>query len=334
MRRKTKWTVLGLVTLPVTVALIGATYQQLATTRDLAASPAPGIRIDIGGHRVHLWCMGSGAPTVVLETGLGGSAFSWAPVQPLVARSTRVCSYDCAGFGYSDAGPSPRTSGRIAEELGRLMAAAHLDGPLVLAGASSGGFSARILASTRRDLVAGLVLIDASHEDQNARLAAAGLLPPVPPALGFVTTLASFGVLRLRGATLGLNPDRADPSVQRYVRATMHRASRYKALYGETMAWEASAAEVRASRRKLDIPLVVLTAGVWSDAGRQIHSDLQRDQVALSTRACQVVVDRSGHDIVGDAPERVVAAIRAVTDAVRSGGVSPACRSSAAAEGQ
>ena len=75
----------------------------------------------------------------------------------------------------------------------------------------------------------------------------------------------------------------------------MHRASRYKALYGETMAWEASAAEVRASRRKLDIPLVVLTAGVWSDAGRQIHSDLQRDQVALSTRACQVVVDRSGH---------------------------------------
>ena len=311
--------------LPLIAAGSGAIYQAVATRRDLAATPPPGQLIDVGNHRLHIWCMGSGKPTVILESGLGGSAFMWAPVQRQVAQFTQVCSYDRAGFGYSDAGPLPRTSGRIADELVRLLDSARIEGPVILVAASFGGFSARILASRYPSHVAGLVLVDASHEDQQRHLATAGLQPGVPPALGFVVRAASFGILRLRNQTLGTNPEAADPSVRQFVRATVHRASRYKALYSETVAWEESAEEVRVSRRRLDIPLLVLTAGSWPDEGRMIHADLQRDQATLSSRGCQKIAEHAGHDIVGDAPDLVVQAVRAVIHAIRAGGSNPLC---------
>jgi pimeloyl-ACP methyl ester carboxylesterase len=300
-------------------------YQAVATSRDLAATPPPGRLVNIGGHRLHIWCIGSGSPTVILESGLGGSAFNWATVQPRVAEFTQVCSYDRAGFGYSDEGPAPRTSGRIADELAHLLDSARIDGPVILVAASFGGFSARILASTYPSRVAGLVLVDASHEDQQRRLAAEGHLPSVPPTLGFVVRVARFGFLRLRNQTLGANPEGADPSVRQFVRATVHRASRYRALYSETMAWEQSAEQVRVSRRRLDIPLLVMTAGSWPENGRQIHTELQGDQVILSSRGCQQVAEHAGHDIVGDAPNLVVQAVRAVTEVARAGGDSLVC---------
>ena len=110
----------------IVAALSGATYQWLATRKELAATPPPGHLVDIGGYRLHLWCTGDGAPAVILDTGLGGSSAGWGFVQPDVARFTRVCSYDRAGMGYSDPGPSPRTARRIASELAELLAAAGL----------------------------------------------------------------------------------------------------------------------------------------------------------------------------------------------------------------
>lgn len=306
--------------MPLCAAGSGAVYQAAATRRDLATTPPPGQLIDIGNHRLHLWCVGSGTPTVILESGLGGSAFMWAPVQRQVQQFARVCSYDRAGLGYSDAGVLPRTSGRIADELARLLESARIEGRVILVAASFGGFSARILASRHQSQVAGLVLVDASHEDQQRHLGAVGLQPRVPSTLGFLARSAWFGVLRLRNETLGANPETADPSVRAFVRATVHRASRYQALYSETIAWEESAEEVRATRRRLDIPLLVLTAGSWPEPGRRIHADLQRDQVALSSRACQRIADDVGHNIAGEAPDHVVEAVRRVLETVRAGG--------------
>ena len=325
MSRRSRWTLTGLVALPLLVAGAGAIYQTVSTNLDLARTPPPGQLVDIATHRVHIWCSGTGAPAVILESGLGGSAFTWGAVQPRLAASTRVCSYDRAGFGYSDEGPVPRTSGRIAEELGRVLDGAGIEQPVILVAASLGGLSARILASTQPGRVTGMVLVDASHEDQRRHLSAGGAQPVLPPAFGFVTRAASFGLLRLRNETLGSNPEAAHPSVRPFVRATIHRASRYRALYSETMAWDESAEQVRASRRILDIPLIVLTAGAWPEEGRQLHTDLQRDQVTLSSRACQIIAEGVGHDIVGEAPDLVIRAVRAVTDAVNSRGHSLAC---------
>ncbi|HUS07119.1 MAG TPA: hypothetical protein VMZ52_12510 [Bryobacteraceae bacterium] len=121
MLRWGKRILIGLFGLLIVAVLTGATYQWMATRNELSATPAPGRLVDVGGHRLHIWCSGTGAPSVILETGLGGSSVGWGLVQPAVPQFTRVCSYDGAGMAYSDPGPSPRTAGRMARELAQLL---------------------------------------------------------------------------------------------------------------------------------------------------------------------------------------------------------------------
>src|SRR4051812_6247060 len=214
-----RWTIrilIGLCGLIVLAALAGATYQSLATRKDLALTPPPGQLVYIGGHRLHLWCTGSGTPAVILDTGLGGSTAGWGFVQPDVARFTRVCSYDRAGMGYSDPGPSPRTARRIASELAELLVRSGIDGPVVLVGASIAGFDIRVLASDHPERAAGLVLVDASHEDQGH---------DVPGMARFVPLLSTIGVLRLLGVSFGQRVESLPPSVRQYARATSFRAA-------------------------------------------------------------------------------------------------------------
>jgi pimeloyl-ACP methyl ester carboxylesterase len=120
----------------------------------------PGRLIDIGTHRLHLHCAGEGLPTVVFDAALGGSSLSWSLVHPAVACVTRACTYDRAGFGWSEAGPLPRTAGRIADELHQLLQRAAVPGPYVLVGHSYGGLVMRVLAARHAEDVAGLVLIE------------------------------------------------------------------------------------------------------------------------------------------------------------------------------
>jgi pimeloyl-ACP methyl ester carboxylesterase len=158
MGRWTKRNLIAVGGLVVVAALTGAAYQWIATRRDLARTPPPGRLVDIGGHRLHIWCSGSGAPSVILETGLGGSSADWGFVQPEVAGFTQVCSYDRAGMGYSDPGPSPRTTRRIAYELVQLLDRTGITGQVVLVGASIGGLAVRVFASEHPERTAGLVL--------------------------------------------------------------------------------------------------------------------------------------------------------------------------------
>jgi pimeloyl-ACP methyl ester carboxylesterase len=305
MRRWTKRALIALCGLVVVAALTGAAYQEVATRNDLAANPPPGRLVDIGGHRLHIWCTGSGVPSVILETGLGGSSADWGFVQPEVAAFTRVCSYDRAGMGYSDPGPSPRTTRRIAQELAELLDRTGIDGPLVLVGASIGGLAVRVFASEHAQRVAGLVLVDASHEDQEM---------DVPRIAPFVPLLSSVGVFRLLGMSFGPRPESLAPSVRGFARATSFRAAAYQSTADEGTHLRESAAEVKATRRKLTIPVVVVTAGRDSDA---VWRDQQRDQVGLSQHGCQVIAEQSGHAIALGQPQAVVNAIRAIVDTAR-----------------
>lgn len=285
----------------------GTIYQSLATRRDLAAAPPPGRLVDVGGYRLHIWCVGSGTPAVVLETGLGGTAADWGFVQPEVARFTTACSYDRAGMGYSDPGPSPRTGRRIASELAQLLQRSGLAAPVVLVAASIGGLGARLFASDHAERLAGLVLVDATHEDQ---------LDPVPGLATFVPLLSSTGVLRLLGVSFGLRPESLAPAVRRFARATQYRAAGYDAAADEIIHVGVTAAEVKGARRKLTVPLVVLSAGLTSDA---TWRRLQRDQVDLSWLGCQMTAHDSRHAIALEQPSIVVDAIRATVAAARSG---------------
>ena len=293
-------------------ALSGATYQWLATRKELAATPPPGHLVDIGGHRLHLWCTGDGAPAVILDTGLGGSSADWGFVQPDVARFTRVCSYDRAGAGYSDPGPSPRTARRIASELAELLARSGIDGPVVLVGASIAGFDVRVFASDYPQRAAGLVLVDASHEDQAHE---------VPWMARFVPLLSTTGVLRLFGVSFGQRLELLAPSVRQFAQATSFRAAGHQAAADEIIHVRESASEVRSSRRKLTIPVLVITGGRRAD---EDWRELQRDQASLSERGCLTIAQESGHVVSIDQPGVVVDAIRTVVEAARGHDV-PLC---------
>jgi pimeloyl-ACP methyl ester carboxylesterase len=317
MRRWTIRVLVGVSSLIVATALAGASYQWLATRKDLALTPPPGHLVDVGGHRLHLWCTGNGAPAVILDTGLGGSSAGWGFVQPEVARFTRVCSYDRAGMGYSDPGPSPRTARRIAGELAELLARSRMAGPVVLVGASIAGLDIRVFASDHPERAAGLVLVDASHEDQAHE---------VPPMARFVPLLSTIGVLRLLGVSFGERVESLPPSVRQYARATRFRAAGYQAAADELIHIRESASEVRSSRRKLSIPVLVVTGGRGADENWR---QLQQDQASLSERGCLIVAQQSGHVVAVDQPDVVVDAIRTVVETARGRDV-PLCAAPAA----
>src|SRR5215472_3872868 len=121
----------------------------------------PGQLVDIGGFRLNLYCMGSGSPTVVFDSGWGDWAPAWSKVQPRIAKWTRACSYDRAGTGFSDPGPMPRTSVRIADELHTALHNAGINGPYILVGHAFGGDCVRTFAVRYMDDVAGMVLVEA-----------------------------------------------------------------------------------------------------------------------------------------------------------------------------
>jgi pimeloyl-ACP methyl ester carboxylesterase len=121
----------------------------------------PGQLIDVGGHRLHLNCTGSGSPTVILEPGLGevSSAMAW--IAAGIAQDSRVCVYDRASRGWSDAADGPQDAVQTATDLHTLLNRAHIPGPYVLAGHSFGGlyvltFAAHYPRPGRRHGAAGL----------------------------------------------------------------------------------------------------------------------------------------------------------------------------------
>src|SRR4029450_3337909 len=140
------------------LASIGGGFEAAGAAADARAYPMPGQLIDVGGHRLHLNCTGSGSPTVVLEPGAGAmsSALGW--ITPAVARDTRVCVYDRAGRGWSEPADGPPDGLRTGTDLHTLLQRGQVPGPYVLAGHSFGGLYALTFAARYPDEVARIVL--------------------------------------------------------------------------------------------------------------------------------------------------------------------------------
>src|SRR4051812_33018198 len=137
----------------------GAGYQWFASAADRRAYPPPGELVDVGGHRLHIVCAGEGSPTVILDALGDGASPQWGWVQPAVVQTTRVCAYDRAGRGWSEAGPMPRDGKAIAQDLHALLLNGKIAGPVVLTGHSYGGLIALIYAGLYPEDVAGMVLV-------------------------------------------------------------------------------------------------------------------------------------------------------------------------------
>src|SRR5690349_21028102 len=140
-RRILRWigrALLGLLAFVLSLAALGAIYEAIMAAGDAARYPAPGRLVDVGGYRLHLYCVGQGSPTVVLASGAGGFSAEWSIVQPQIAASARVCAFDRAGLGWSEVGPGPRTPAQIADELHTLLVQAGEPGPYLLVAHSAG----------------------------------------------------------------------------------------------------------------------------------------------------------------------------------------------------
>ena len=155
----------GLLSLIVVLAGVGLVYEQIEESRDRRLNHPPGVMVDVGGYRMHLYCIGQGSPTVVLESGLGDYWLAWYRVQPQIGQFAYVCAYDRAGLGWSDPSLRPRNSRFMAEELHTLLHKARVPGPYVLAGHSLGGYNVRMYASLYPTDVVGMLLVDSAHPD-------------------------------------------------------------------------------------------------------------------------------------------------------------------------
>src|SRR5437868_10053956 len=155
---------LGMVT--VSIAITCALYEVIGRWREAQRFPQRGRFVQAGSVRMSIDCSGQGSPTVILESGLGGPSVDWLMVQPEVAKFARVCSYDRAGYGWSDSSPEPRLPSIMTEELHTLLQKAGLKPPYILVGHSFGAFNVRMYAHKFPNEVAGVVLVDGSHPDE------------------------------------------------------------------------------------------------------------------------------------------------------------------------
>src|SRR4028119_1442981 len=146
------------------LAVAGAIYQAIVTELAERAYPPPGEMVGVGGHSLHINCVGQGSPTVVLDAGSGGFSAQWVRVQRGVSGTTRVCAYDRAGMGWSEMGPDPRDARQITGELHTLLGKAGFEGPYVLVGHSFGGMYMQTYAARYPHEVAGVALIDSPVE--------------------------------------------------------------------------------------------------------------------------------------------------------------------------
>lgn len=303
--------------------------------------PPPGTLIDVGGFKLHLSCSGQGRPTVILDSALGGSSVSWSHVQPELARTTRVCSYDRAGLGWSEAGPLPRTAGRMAGELRTLLDRAHVGPPFVFVGHSFGGLIGHVFTARFRADVAALVLVDPAHPqdwaapapkeqlkiDRGVRLcrrgATAARLGLARVVAGLVS-LGAYGVARALVKVLSrgglsredegilapvwkLPPDARKPLKQFW---TQERFFTALGSQIESICTSAQEALDAMAGGYGDLPLVTISS---SDPGPYRLN--QQEQLArLSTRGRHLVAANSGHWIPLDEPLIVVDAVRSLLE--------------------
>jgi pimeloyl-ACP methyl ester carboxylesterase len=303
--------------------------------------------VDVGSHRLHLICSGGGSPSIVFDSALGGSSLSWSLVQPAVSRMARTCSYDRAGFGWSDAGPLPRTAGRIAAELRALLERAGVPPPFLLVGHSFGGLVMRIFASRYRADVAGLVLVDPAHPedwvhpfpkeqikiDRGVRLcrhgAAAARLGLARVVSGLVG-LGAFGIARgLVKVVSGGGLSREDEGILAPVwklPADVRRPLRH--FWTEEKFFEALGSQIESICQSAtetfdagaggygDLPLVTITS---TDPG-DYRLRQQEALAALSTRGRHIIASNSGHWIPLDQPETVIEVIAGLVAELRTSG--------------
>jgi pimeloyl-ACP methyl ester carboxylesterase len=314
----------------VGLLVVAAGFQAASSFLDAQAYSPKGATFAVDGRKQHLLCTGEGEPTIVLESAIAATTLHWSWVQPKLAGVTRVCAYDRAGLGWSEASSAPRDARTMSRELHALLEAAGEKAPYVIVSHSLGALTSRAFAAEYPDEVAGMVLVDGTHPDLWARLPPALAHLPDEIELQELSIVAALGLVRLNIVNPFPVDDTLPDDIHKSAVALNATTKAMGAISGELRAIPASTAYVRSLHGLGDKPLIVLTAGTPYSSqppevaipARKAWFELQRDLLGLSTNAVQRIVPGSTHESLvyaeTDAAQTVRAA-RDVVEAVRSG---------------
>ncbi len=297
---------------------LGGGYQTISETLDRGAYATSGQLVDVGGYKLYIACTGAGSPTVLLEAGLGEPSSDIAGwIAPSVAQNTRVCVYDRAGRGRSESAPGPQDGIAVATDLHTLLDRAHIAGPFVVVGHSTGGVYMRIFAARYPDQVSGMVLLDSQPNE-----AFTGL--PDYPAFyslfrrgsALFPSFARFGVARLASLNTGAS---LPPLSRTDERKTWSTTRHYRTLRDEFAELPTALKQAQALTTFGDKPLIVITAGKKAQQG---WLPLQDKMATLSTNSLhRVMPDMEHTSLVEDQYGASLSsqAINDVVEAVRTG---------------
>jgi pimeloyl-ACP methyl ester carboxylesterase len=291
----------------------------------------PGQILMVNGHAMRIDCSGSGSPVIVLDAGLGNDGLIWGRVQPALAKTTRVCSYDRAGFGWSDALPPPRDADHIATELHGLLAAAQITGPVVLMGHSIAGIYMRDYATRYPENVAGLIFVDASTPLQNRNPAFQADGNPRPPS--WIQTLrkqATFalGIPRLLGECSGNLPGFDPHTAELQAEDQCH--DRSAAVTAELESFDRSGEETVHTGPYGALPILIFS----QDPVRTLKSEprdvvmawnqMQEDLKQLSTRSRRIIARGSTHYVQGKRADLIEREVPKFVEQIRGSAPQPA----------
>jgi pimeloyl-ACP methyl ester carboxylesterase len=307
----------------------GAASQKADPALDAYLKPQTLATLPDGRH-IDLFCMGQGRPVAIVAPGWHITAPVWHRFQPLMAKVTRVCLYDRAGYNFSDPGPMPRDTAAEVEDLHGALQAAHIQGPFILVGHSLGGFDARLFAYTYPQETAGLLLLDPPNENIYRRMH----LPPDEDVALYAgcAKLVRQHPLGWDSKCIDLRPRTNWPAaVRAKVLADQQHPYWYETIVSEDMNMVTrSADELAAARRPLGaIPLILLQADTNCAGVDPKSFDAKRcaeleSQAQDSTRGVKRIVAGASHDIQGDKPDVVLGAFREIVQAARASGLATA----------
>lgn len=331
-----KRVLLSIVIMVVVLLAAGFIYQQQATARDLEAYPPPGKLVKVDNIDMHIYCEGEGTPTVILESGLGAYSLAWWTIRETVTQETRTCVYDRASMGWSSFTDTVSTHDIIIDNLHTLLDNAGETPPYILVGHSAGGVYVRAYAKQYPDEIAGMILVDSSHENSANRLPEYIVSASTSPdtMLEICPYVSPFGVRRLlsMGETF-VSDFYSDETIRGAAIANFYRSTYCSALLNEIAGFALDTQQDDPPPDLGDLPLIVLTAGrgyvtdtdsiedsemlaTLQEADR-VWNELQEELAGLSTNSTHIIVEDSGHVIQGDRPDAVIDAIRDMLDVTR-----------------
>ena len=299
------------------VGSIGGAFETVSRVSDRHDFAAPGTLYDVGGHRLHLDCVGSGSPTVVLENGLGGLSVLWSRITAEASRTTRVCAYDRAGQGWSDDVSAPQDGVAVAADLHTLLQRAGEAGPYVLVGHSAGGAYAMVYAARYPNEVAGMVLLDSMSPYQFTALPDfASQYSMMRRGLAVLPSFARMGLVRIMPSSAA--SDFPEPAAAQ-VRAFGASPRQYRSMRDEQSVYPAVLRQAQALLTLHDKPLVVITA-TGSQRDTKGWTAAQDQMAQLSTNSQHRIVEATHDGVVDDVHsfEKSVQAIDDVVKAIRT----------------